>query len=55
MDDPLGTDWVRTMKSPRPVSIAAWWRCARRGQVWWPGKTFTIDLREHDEDLAGPP
>ena len=46
------TDWVKTMKSPRPVSLAAWWRCARRGDIWWPGKTFTIDL-SNEEAVEG--
>lgn len=47
--DPQGTDWVRRMKSQRPASIAAWFRMARRGRIWWPGKTFTIDLKEMDD------
>lgn len=48
--DPLGTDWTRTIKSPPPISLAAWWRCAKRGEIWWPGKTFTIDLKDDQCD-----
>lgn len=55
MVDPLGIDWVRTMKSPRPVSVAAWWRMARRGRIWWPGKTFTVDLKEHGDEFDAMP
>ncbi len=43
-------EWIRTMKSPRPVSIAAWFRMARRGDWWWPGKTFTVDLSDEPDD-----
>ena len=46
MDEPL----VVTVRWPHPVSVAAWFRCARRGQVWWPGKTFTIDLSNEADD-----
>jgi hypothetical protein len=45
--------WIGTMRSPRPVSIGAWFRCARRGDVWWPGKTFTVDFSNEHEPEPG--
>lgn len=49
----MSTD-KRTIKSPRPISVAAWWRQGRRhGNWWWPGKTFTITdylVDYYDED-----